>query len=570
MRPIGKLVPVSVVLMALLGQLVLAPPAEAQRAALLRQATADFLGGAVDSLAGPFALEDAGLGDALLEPIGGGADDLQQSLGAAVFAVPVAGNIGYVLRAQVFHDLPIVFPVDWGIVQVFVGDPSRWRVVQNGSLVVVQPGEPGARTNLNIMFTSGELVQIDLEEHTGAYGLFRTGRAYVGPEPWLLDRIFALMPLSVRDRVIDLLVSDQLGVGALLADPVEAIRPFDVFSALPPPAEARRLPRFLRQALDSEAQPPDSLPLEMPAPAAEPSSGDDPAAPDQPVDAAEAAVPDADVAPVGEPGGDMMGPPLLPLEPLDDPAAAPPPADPLPADPPGAEPDPDAPDSPPAPELDLLRPFGGIELQPQGASSPTLLPGGAFVMPARAQASVGASVQAAPPPSGPGDPPEAPAAAAPEAVVAPLIDRFVSGRQVAELERRLAEARAARDDARRRAGDRIADATLGIDGRLSSLRADYPGRVQFSILIDPEIPPFTPPFWHLGVWHDGDYTYWRILADNPRFHDQLAGVRLDPVRLDDHVYRLDRVVDRGMLVVDGPDFEPRRLYWRRREELEGP
>ena len=104
---------------------------------------------------------------------------------------------------------------DWGIVQVFVGDPSRWqRVVQNSSLVVVQPGEPGARTNLNILFSSGELVQIDLEEHTGAYGLFRTGRAYVGPEPWLLDRIFALMPLSVRDRVIDLLASDQLAISA--------------------------------------------------------------------------------------------------------------------------------------------------------------------------------------------------------------------------------------------------------------------------------------------------------------------------------------------------------------------
>ena len=39
------------------------------------------------TLAGPFALEDAGLGDALLEPIGGGADDLQR-VGAAVFAFP--------------------------------------------------------------------------------------------------------------------------------------------------------------------------------------------------------------------------------------------------------------------------------------------------------------------------------------------------------------------------------------------------------------------------------------------------------------------------------------------------
>ena len=480
MRPIGKLVPVSAALFALFAQLVFAPPAAAQRAALLRQVTADFLDGAVDSLAGPFALEDAGLGDALLEPIGGGADDLQQSLGAAVFAVPVAGNIGYVLRAQVFHDLPIVFPADWGIVQVFVGDPSRWRVVQNSSLVVVQPGEPGARTNLNILFSSGELVQIDLEEHTGAYGLFRTGRAYVGPEPWLLDRIFALMPLSVRDRVIDLLASDQLRVGELLADPVEAIRPFDVFSALPPPVEARRLPRFLRQALDPQLAQPDSVPLDMTAPVSEAPSADDPDPLDPdpldvPVDDAPVpAAPVADVPSAGEPAGELMGPPLLPLAPLDDAANPLPSADPMPADPTVVAPAPDAPEQAPAPELDLLRPFGGIELQPQGASSPTSLPGGAFVMPARAVSSVGLSVQADPPPSRPGDAPDASPVAGPEPVVAPVIDRFVSGRQVAELERRLTEARAARDDARRRAGDRIADATLGIDGRLSYVTVRIP------------------------------------------------------------------------------------------------
>ncbi len=377
MRPIGTLGFVHAALLALLAQLVLPAPAEAQRAARLRQATADFLGGAVESLAGPFAVDDAGLGDALLEPIGGGADDLQQSLGTAVFAVPVAGNIGYVLRAQVFHDLPIVFPADWGIVQVFVGDPSRWRVVRNGSLVVVQPGEPGARTNLNVLFSSGELVQIDLEEHTGAYGLFRTGRAYVGPQPWLLDRIFALMPLSVRDRVIDLLASDQLRVAELLADPVEAIRPFDVFSALPPPVQARRLPRFIREALDPEPQAAESVPPEAPGPAAEPASDEESGAPDPPlgddpvpVDSA------ADVAPAGEPAGELVGPPLLPLEPLDDPADAPPPAD-----PPLAEPAPAEPAPAPAPGLDLLRPFGGIEIEPQGASSPSSLPGGAFVLP---------------------------------------------------------------------------------------------------------------------------------------------------------------------------------------------
>ena len=91
MRPIGPLVLVQAVLLALIAQLVLPAPATAQRAARLRQATADFLGGAVDSLAGPFAVADAGLDDALLEPIGGGADDLQQSLGSAVSPFPSPG-----------------------------------------------------------------------------------------------------------------------------------------------------------------------------------------------------------------------------------------------------------------------------------------------------------------------------------------------------------------------------------------------------------------------------------------------------------------------------------------------
>ena len=67
------------------------------------------------------------------------------------------------------------------------------------------------------------------------------------------------MPLSVRDGVIDLLASDQLRVAELLADPVEAIRPFDVFSALPPPVQARRLPRFLRQALDPQSEAAESV-----------------------------------------------------------------------------------------------------------------------------------------------------------------------------------------------------------------------------------------------------------------------------------------------------------------------
>lgn len=545
--------------------------AQGNRADRLRQAAADFIGAA---FTGVSELGSPDLSEAVLEPIGGGAEDLQQSLGDAVFAVPVAGNIGYVLRAQVYHDLPIVFPVEWSIVQVFVGDPSRWRVVQNGPLVVVQPGEPGARTNLTVLFASGELVQIDLEELTGAYGLFRTGRAYVGPESWLVDRIFALMPLSVRDSVIDLVVGGQLTVGSLLADPVESIRPFDVFSALPPRAVGRSLPPALVRALalaDTAAPVPDPEPAEPPLvtdplPSVPPvdeagATADPPAAPEPSVPTPEPAEP-AEPAELRPPG--FVGPPLRPLDSVPPPAA--PPVDQAPAlvpapAPPRPAPAPSAPAPPVVPNGDdPLRPFGGIDLGPAGAQ---LYPGvdGPGYFPA---AFVPGSLQVA------ASLASAPVQAPADDVVAPVVDRFVSAPDLVELEDQLAAARASRDRARQSAGDRIADATLAIEDTLDQLRADYPARVQFSILLDPDVPPFTPPFWHLGVWHDGAHTYWRTLALAPRFVDAVSGLVLPATRLDDYVYRLDGVVDRGVFEVAGEDGRPRRLYWRRREELEGP
>ena len=144
------------------------------------------------------------------------------------------------------------------------------------------------------------------------------------------------------------------------------------------------------------------------------------------------------------------------------------------------------------------------------------------------------------------------------------------GDEIQALESELAAAERARDYARRSAGDRLAEATLGIEAGLAELRADYPSRVQFSLMTDPEMPPYTGPFWHLGGWHDGDYTYWRLLAPDPVFVDAETGRTLRAEGLDRFLYRLDGVVERGAIVVDGPDGRPRHLYWRRRRELEGP
>ena len=73
------------------------------------------------------------------------------------------------------------------------------------------------------------------------------------------------------------------------------------------------------------------------------------------------------------------------------------------------------------------------------------------------------------------------------------------------------------------------------------------------------------------MWHDGDRTYWRVLAPDPDFRDADTGEPLAAERLDDFLYRFDRVVERGVLLVRlDNDPRVRELYFRRRRELEGP
>ena len=380
--------------------------------------------------------------------LAGGAADLAQSLARAVFAAPVAGSIPYVVQAQVHHDVTLIFPVEWPLVQVFVGDPRRWAVTHSGSLVVLKPGEAGARTNLTAVLASGEVLQMDLEEVTGLAGARRTGRVYVGPESWLVDRIFSMLPADVRRRVAEAPVS----VAQLLADPVAVVGLYGGTGAVPSPAGLEPLPA--------------AAPLE-PAPAPAPESA-------------------ADLDPVT---GVFGGP---------EPAA-------------GA--------------------FGG--------------PG-----PAAATAPADRFLRI----EGPEPPGE-----------------YVSGQELAALESRLRDARARVDTARRSAGDRIAAAQLGLEADLEALREEYPLRTQFSYVLDPSLPPYTEPLWHFGVWHDGDRTYWRLLAPDPVFRDADSGEPLAAERIDDFLYRFDRVVERGVVLVRlDNDPQVRELYFRRRRELEGP
>ena len=400
----------------------------------LAQQAAALLGGTLDP-ARPGALSSGAR-----VALAGGAADLAQSLARAVFAAPVAGSIPYVVQAQVHHDVTLIFPADWPLVQVFVGDPRRWAVTHSGPLVVLKPGEAGVRTNLTAVLASGEVLQMDLEEVTGLAGARRIGRVYVGPESWLVDRIFSMLPSDVRRRVAEAPVS----VAQLLADPVAVVGLYGGTGAVPSPAG---------------------------------------------------------------------------LQPL---AAAPAPAAPAPAREPAGDPEPAA------------GAYGGGE--PVAGTAPPDWP----LPPLRAEG-----------PEPPGE--------------------YVSGQQLAVLESRLRDARARVDTARRSAGDRIAAAQLGLEADLEALREEYPLRTQFSYVLDPPLPPYTEPLWHFGVWHDGDRTYWRLLAPDPAFRDADTGEPLAAERIADFLYRFDRVVERGVVMVR-VDNDPRvrELYFRRRRELEGP
>ena len=419
-----------------------APPAPAGPAAevvggepdlSLAERAAALLGGALDPrMEAPRVLA------------GGGAADLSQSLARAVFAAPVAGSIPYVVQAQVRHDVMLVLPPQWSVVQAFVGDPTRWAVTRAGPLVVLKPGEAGARTNLTVVLAGGEVLQVDLEEITGLAGARRVGRVYLGPERWLVDRIFSMLPVDVRERV----AASPATVAQLLADPVAVVGLYGGTGAVPSPLGA-------------------AAPVPVPA-----SSGP---------------VPRPAVGPgMSRPGRSAAPPPVFPGGP--GPGRADPPWGRL------------------GPGVRGGRPAAGVRVGGRRRCAGVPAAGGA-----RAGG-----------------------------------DGAARGRATASRRR---------SSPWRRTWRRWPRST--------------PLRVQFSYVLDPPVAPYAEPFWHFGVWHDGDRTYWRLLAPDPVFRDADSGDLLVPEPVDEFLYRFDRVVEHGVVVVRLPDGPARELRFRRRPELEG-
>ena len=248
--------------------------AQADRASRMRETASRWLTGSADFVEDLLPGED--IDSALLDPVGGGMRDLEQTLGEAVFAVPVAGNVGYVLRPQIYHDLPIIFPPNWNPVSVIIADESRWAHARQGSVILVQPGEVGARTNMTLVFDTGELLQLDLEEVTGAFGRLRTGRVYIGPQSWLVERIFALMPLRRAGPHGGPHPGRRSQGFPTALDPIAVIREHGDFDALPPADDDRwRRVREQAQAVarlqrDVPAPPPPPEPEVVPEVVVEP------------------------------------------------------------------------------------------------------------------------------------------------------------------------------------------------------------------------------------------------------------------------------------------------------------
>ena len=372
---------------------------------------------------------------------------VSQSLARAVFAAPVAGSIPYILHAEVYHDLTLVFPFHWRVVDVHVGDPDRWAVSRSGHLIMLKPGEIGTRTNLTAVFDNGDILQMDLQEVTGMPQQGRTGRVYVGPERWLVDRIFGMLPLDVRARV----ARSPATIAELLADPVTVVGLYGGTGAVPNP---------LGSVAVSQRRPGRALSSVVTVPTLASLDGVDQAA-------------DAGPAPLA---------------------------------PPSSVPDAPAP-------LSTDGPSDGL----------------------------------------------------------PGAGRWVDGGAVRQLEADLRAAVDRVESSRIAGGDRVASAQLNVESDMDALRAEYPLRTQFSYLLDPDVDPYMEPFWHFGVWHDGERTFVRLLADDPQFVDEDTGEVVTASVLRDYLYRFDRLVENGSVIVHEPDGgPPRTLYFRRRRELEGP
>lgn len=127
---------------------------------------------------------------------------------------------------------------------------------------------------------------------------------------------------------------------------------------------------------------------------------------------------------------------------------------------------------------------------------------------------------------------------------------FVAADQVASYQ---AMAQRAANDAaaqRRSADEEIAAAKADADGQVNAFRAEYPTRVRFPYRLQDKAKRW--PFLVEGMWHDGQFTYLRSLAqESPALYENKDGQpSLIPYDLtEDGLYVVRRVVGQGWLQI---------------------
>ena len=386
------------------------------------------------------------------------------ALGATVFALPVGGGAAArPIHAAVRHNVLIQLAPGWDVIQTLVGDTSRWQVTATDSLIIVQPGVRGAETNLSVVLSSGELLQFDLIEVTPYSGIERTGRVYVGPEEWLLDRVFAFLPEGLGEEVLDSGVS----IPDLLEDPAGRVYSFlygrpgglgspaaPVRRAAPPPRPAPRPARPAPPPRVEREPEPEPVPEPAPAPDPEPVGESPDAGPAVPPDF----VPGAASPPVPPNPPGAAG---LPAPPMDEVVGFP--------DAPDVGVD--LPDSPGSPGPPVPTPS-----VPAAPDAPVVPGSWDSINDAPMVLAGGAAVTLAPSPA------DGAQRAAPLGAAAPGGGAVFVGRaRLDELRGRLDSLRRQVSDIRRTGGDRVAEAALSIDRDLEFLRTTYPERIQMSL-----------------------------------------------------------------------------------------
>ena len=483
-----------------------------------------------------------------------------QQLGWTRYVTAVAGRLPTVVHTHRGHVLVLRFPAAWTLVDVQIGDPEAWTFSWRSNVVLVQPAAEDARTNLTMIFSDGRILQAAFVEVSERLDAGRHGQIYVGPEPWLAEQLLATVPDRLRPDAAELQLADLLAEPETLVARLEGT--YVPYLAAPAPT-----------AFEDLFAPDTVLSGKTPAPAPDPPA--DP--PDPPAGAGSSPL----ALPPDFPGTvtpeDLASPPDVPGLPEPPsgsgdaavPGAGPDP-DPL-ADADAAAPEADGPVPPivpvPRPVLPAAAPLAGVVAGPLPAGSLRVdplvrarliereaRPRLAGLEPARSDAQ-----SFAPDPVLPDGPP----AAQPTLVPGPEIDAAVA--EVAAAREQLA-------DARRAAGERVAAAALQAEQDVEAWRTELTERVQMSLVWDPPVPPWTPPLWQWGAWHDGEYTYVRMLAPDPQFYDVTTDTVVEASVSDRSLYRIPGVYSQLAISVRDPDRRGSlvQVVLRRRVELERP